>query len=76
MGVSVQGGPNLLFKIACCSLPDLERKSTQVCEVHQEYLHVFIAILDFRDLSSDIVTSYYSCNCGFMINEFSTVSLY
>ena len=45
MGVIAQGGPNLLFKIACCSLPDLERKSIQVCEVHQEYLHVFIAIL-------------------------------
>ena len=44
MGVIAQGGPNLLFKIACCSLPDLERKSIQVCEVHQEYLHVFIAI--------------------------------
>ena len=45
MGVIAQGGPSLLFEIACCSLPDLERKSIQVCELHQEYLHVFLAIL-------------------------------
>ena len=43
----IRGGWELLLKVArtCCSLPKLERKFIQVCQLHQEYLHVFKAIL-------------------------------
>ena len=56
----IRGGWELLLKVArtCCSLPKLERKSIQVCEVHQEYLHVFKAILV---ILVDIVTLYCIC---------------
>ena len=42
MGVIAQGGPAWTY---CLKKGDLESKAIQVCEVHQEYLHVFKAIL-------------------------------
>ena len=69
MGVIAQGVPSLLFKIACCSLPviysSLRSPSGISPRIHS----------NFCDLSSDIVTLYYSCKCGFMINEFSILRI-